>query len=177
MLDEIVHFRPGVTLSNILYKMCHNKLIAASCWPTMLHQFAKTSFKLCTTTPNNTQQHATSVQTDATCNIQQCWELLAYNIASVCKNQFQTPAQQVTTPNNPQQHATSVQTDATCNIQHCWELFRGVVGQQCCVRLHVALECLSKVKKITKFDLRLDYRNAREASSHEIVCVQVDGFP
>ena len=30
---------------------------------------------------NNMQQ---GVQTDATCNIQQCWELLANNIASVC---------------------------------------------------------------------------------------------
>ena len=43
--------------------------------------------------PNNSQQHATDiqqhattgVQTDATCNIQQCWELFANNIASVCK--------------------------------------------------------------------------------------------
>ena len=25
------------------------------------------------------------VQTDATCNIQQCWELLADNVASVCE--------------------------------------------------------------------------------------------
>ena len=25
------------------------------------------------------------VQTDATCNIQQCWELLANNVASVCE--------------------------------------------------------------------------------------------
>ena len=33
-----------------------------------------TGFKRCATTPNNTQQR---VQTDATCNIQQCWELLA----------------------------------------------------------------------------------------------------
>ena len=33
------------------------------------------------TTRNNMQQ---SVQTDATCNIQQCWELLANNPASVC---------------------------------------------------------------------------------------------
>ena len=30
---------------------------------------------------NNMQQ---GVQTDATCNIQQCWELLANNVASVC---------------------------------------------------------------------------------------------
>ena len=33
------------------------------------------------TTPINTQQ---GVQTDATCNIQRCWELLANNVASVC---------------------------------------------------------------------------------------------
>ena len=40
-----------------------------------------TGFKLCATTPNNTQQ---GVQTNATCNIQQSWELLANNVASVC---------------------------------------------------------------------------------------------
>ena len=33
------------------------------------------------TTSNNMQQ---GVQTDATCNIQQCWELLANNATSVC---------------------------------------------------------------------------------------------
>ena len=33
------------------------------------------------TTSNNMQQ---GVQTDATCNIQQCWELLVNNVASVC---------------------------------------------------------------------------------------------
>ena len=33
------------------------------------------------TTSNNIQH---GVQTDATCNIQQCWELLANNVASVC---------------------------------------------------------------------------------------------
>ena len=40
---------------------------------------------------NFAQQHATAsnnmqqgVQTDATCNIQHCWELLANNVASVC---------------------------------------------------------------------------------------------
>ena len=33
------------------------------------------------TTSNNMQQ---GVQTDTTCNIQQCWELLANNVASVC---------------------------------------------------------------------------------------------
>ena len=38
-----------------------------------------------------------------------------------------------TTPNNTQR---GVQTDATCNIQQCW----GVVGQQCCVGSHGALQ-------------------------------------
>ena len=40
-----------------------------------------TGFKLCATTSDNMQQ---GVQTDATCNIQQCLELLANNLASVC---------------------------------------------------------------------------------------------
>ena len=40
-----------------------------------------TGFKLSGTTPNNMQQ---GVQTDATCNRQQCWELLANNVAFVC---------------------------------------------------------------------------------------------
>ena len=45
-----------------------------------------TDFKLCATTAINTQQHATQgLQTDAPCNIQQCWKLLDNNVASVCK--------------------------------------------------------------------------------------------
>ena len=37
------------------------------------------------TTPNYMRQHSTlGVQTDITCNIQQCWELLANNVTSVC---------------------------------------------------------------------------------------------
>ena len=47
-----------------------------------------TGFQLCATTPNNTQQFTRNnmqrgVLTDATCNIQQCWEMLANNVASV----------------------------------------------------------------------------------------------
>ena len=42
-----------------------------------------TGFKLCATTSNNMQQ---GVQTDATCNIQQCWKLLANNVASVARS-------------------------------------------------------------------------------------------
>ena len=58
--------------------------MAQSCWE-LLH-LRLTCTKLCTTlsldTPNNIQQ---GVQTDpVTCTIQQCWELLAYNVASVC---------------------------------------------------------------------------------------------
>ena len=46
-----------------------------SCWLKSL-----TGFKLCAATPNNTQQHATgcAMQTDATCNIYQCWEPRLY---------------------------------------------------------------------------------------------------
>ena len=46
-----------------------------------------TGFKLCATTPNNTQQHATGCANNATCNIQQFWELLANNakMASIVK--------------------------------------------------------------------------------------------
>ena len=44
-----------------------------------------TGFKLCATTRNNMQQ---GVQTDATCNIQQCWELLVNNVASVCTQPY-----------------------------------------------------------------------------------------
>ena len=41
-----------------------------------------TKFKLCATTSNNMQQ---GVQEDATCNIQQCWELLVNNnVAFFC---------------------------------------------------------------------------------------------
>ena len=51
-----------------------------SCWLKSL-----TRFKLCATTRNNMQQ---GVQTDATCNIQQCWELLVNNVASVCTQPY-----------------------------------------------------------------------------------------
>ena len=40
-----------------------------------------TGFKLCATTHNNMQE---GEKTGATCNIQQCWELLANNVTSVC---------------------------------------------------------------------------------------------
>ena len=49
------------------------------CWELLAESL--TCFKLCATTSNNMQQ---GVQTDATCNIQQCWELLTNNAASVC---------------------------------------------------------------------------------------------
>ena len=39
------------------------------------------------TTRNNMQQ---GVQTDATCNIQQCWKLLANTVASVCTGLYAT---------------------------------------------------------------------------------------
>ena len=62
-----------------------------------------TGLKLCATTGNNMQQ---GVQTDATCNIQQCWELLVNNVASVC-----------TQPKAPGKRT-----------QHCWPTTSNTVG-------------------------------------------------
>ena len=60
---------------------------------TMLRPFVSSEkFDRCQILGNSYQQHATTcnnrqqgVQTDLTCNIQQCGELLANNVASVCK--------------------------------------------------------------------------------------------
>ena len=52
------------------------KRYVGSCWFKSL-----TGFKLNATTPNNMQH---GVQTDPTCNIQQCWRFLANNVTSVC---------------------------------------------------------------------------------------------
>ena len=52
------------------------------CWELLAEKFDRFQ-----TLRNNTQQHPDiqqGVQTDTTCNIQQCWELLADNVASVC---------------------------------------------------------------------------------------------
>ena len=49
--------------------------------PTFLHAKILTGFRLCPTAPKNMQQ---SVEKDATFNIQECWELLANDIASIC---------------------------------------------------------------------------------------------
>ena len=51
------------------------------CWELLAEKFDRLQ-----TLRNNTQQHPDiqHVQTDTTCNIQQCWELLANNVASVC---------------------------------------------------------------------------------------------
>ena len=46
------------------------------CWELLAEKFDRFQTLL-----NNIQQ---GVQTDATCIIQQCWELLANNVASVC---------------------------------------------------------------------------------------------
>ena len=47
-----------------------------------------------------------------------------------------------TTRKNENNMQQDVQTDATCNIQQCWE----IVGQQCCVQLHRAMQVLSNVQ-------------------------------
>ena len=53
------------------------------CWESLAEKFDRFQ-----TLHNNTQQHRTimqqGVEMDVTCNIQQCWELLANNVVSVC---------------------------------------------------------------------------------------------
>ena len=50
------------------------------CWELLAEKFDRFQ-----TLRNNMQQ---GVQTDATCNIQQCWELLVNNVASVCTQPY-----------------------------------------------------------------------------------------
>ena len=50
------------------------------CWELLAEKLSNFAQQHATTS-NNMQQ---GVQTDATCNIQQCWELLPNNVASVC---------------------------------------------------------------------------------------------
>ena len=57
--------------------VCHNRYAPPPPPPHMLVSYVQTV----ATTPNNTQK---DMQTEATCNIQQCWELFANNVASVC---------------------------------------------------------------------------------------------
>ena len=66
----------AVQTNPTLLRYASAKWNAGSCWVKSL-----AGFKLCAITRNNMQQ---CVQTDATCNIQQCWKLLANNVASVC---------------------------------------------------------------------------------------------
>ena len=90
MLEEL---RQRIQHCCATFLRSRNKRNVGSCWRKSL-----TGFKLCVTTSNYIQQHATAdatckigswstlgcVQTDATCNIQQWWELLVNNVASVC---------------------------------------------------------------------------------------------
>ena len=56
-------------------------IVIGSCCVRLCVAKSLTGFKLCATTRNNMQQ---GVQTDATCNIQQSWELLANDVAPAC---------------------------------------------------------------------------------------------
>ena len=108
-----------------------NKRNVGSCWLKSL-----TGFKPCATTSNNMQQ---GVKTDATCNIQHCWELFANDVASVCTPccmlldvvacccaRFETGQTfQPTTPNisfvpwSPKPSPTMLDPFAQL-FQHCW---------------------------------------------------------
>ena len=61
--------------------LANNSNIVGSCCIRLYVAKSLTGFKRCVTTSNNMQQ---GVQTDATCNIQQSWELLVNDVASVC---------------------------------------------------------------------------------------------
>ena len=67
----IITGKEFVTKTNIVMIMEQKK-----CWQLLAEKFDRFQ-----TLRNNMQQE---VQTDTTCNIQQCWELLANNVASVC---------------------------------------------------------------------------------------------
>ena len=58
------------------------RVVQKICWELLAEKFYRFQ-----TLRNNTQQHPLTCnrvcKTDATCNIQQCWELLANNVASV----------------------------------------------------------------------------------------------
>ena len=59
----------------------NNSNIVGSCCVRLFGAKSVNGFKRWATTSNNMQQ---GVQIDATCNIQQSWELLANDVASVC---------------------------------------------------------------------------------------------
>ena len=59
----------------------NNSNIVGNCFVRLFVAKSLTGFKRWATTSNIMQQ---GVQTDATCNIQQSWELLANDVASVC---------------------------------------------------------------------------------------------
>ena len=61
--------------------LANNSNIVGNCCVRLFVAKSVTGFKRWATTSNNMQQ---GVQTDATCNIQQSWELLANDVASVC---------------------------------------------------------------------------------------------
>ena len=98
MLGPAVHHGKD-TAHKTLETMCNAHVCPQQCWkavqmdPTLLRYASAiteqirmlrscwlkslTCFKLCSTTHNNLQQ---GVQTDAHCEIQKCWELLANNM-------------------------------------------------------------------------------------------------
>ena len=94
MMVEI--FKIQITLRSLLVKLLASYVISYAqtdaitpsiVGPTMLGVVASVFAVLCKrmqqfpATRNNMQQRG--LQTDATCSIQQCWELLANNVASV----------------------------------------------------------------------------------------------
>ena len=95
-------------------------------------------------------------------NSQQCLELLANNVASICTGLKVWPVsnfaqQHATTFNNMQQ---GVQTDAICNIQQCWELLVYNVASVCTQPKTMSQRCTKSLKFSIWY--KLNRRNSRK---------------
>ena len=69
-------WKPAVQMDPTLLRYDSEITEQKKCWEFLAEKFDRFQ------TLRNKQQRG--VQTDATCNIQQCWELLMNNFASVC---------------------------------------------------------------------------------------------
>ena len=132
--------------------------IVRSCYVRLHVAKSLTSFKLCATTPNIMQQ---GVQTDAMYTIQQCWELLANNVASVCTGL--------------KRHYCKVQCKRT---QHCWLTTPNVIGCYmlrpfaypfacCCVLMGVVAQ--------SRFETGQTFSDAQTDTTGEIHSTKISG--
>ena len=81
LVFRVLSLKPRANGRNIVGSCCVRLRVAKSL----------TGFKLRATTPTTLNNMQQGVQTDATCNIQQYWELLTDNVASVCTGIYLFP--------------------------------------------------------------------------------------